>query len=192
MLGLSYSTNPVPTRYSDSNQSSNSVIDLVFLRYGSENLDNHSIHLEWRLSFDHTPLTISIPIKEQHIHNRKCFIAKGSVEEKAFIKDMIKDFITIDTSNLTDVESLKITIDSFTLAINKAWEKNSKIVSISKHSKSWWDMNCSRNLEKYRLSRSLVDWKQFKKIVKSTKHMFFDQKIQEISNKARDLWELMN
>jgi len=175
LLGLSYPTNPVPTRYSDSDQSSNSVIDLIFLRYGSEDLDNHSIHPEWRLSLDYTPLTISI--NEQHIHNKKCSIAKGSAEEKAFIKDVIKDFTTIDTSNLTDIESLKIAINSFTLAINKAWEKNSKIVSISRHLKSWWNTNCSRNLEKYRSSRSLVDWKQFKKMVKSTKCIFFDQKI---------------
>ena len=119
-LGLLYPTNPIPTRYLDSDQSSNSVINLIFLRYGLEKLDNHSIHLEWRLSLDHTPLTISIPIKEQHIHNRKCSIAKGSVEEKVFIKDIIKDFTTIDISNLTDIESLKITVNSFTLAINKA------------------------------------------------------------------------
>jgi len=107
------------------------------------------------------------------------------MEEKVFIKDMIKDFTTIDTSNLIDIKSLEITVDIFALAINRAWEKNSKIVSISKHLKSWWNMNCSRNLEKYRSSRSLVDWKQFKKMVKSTKCMFFDQKIQEILNKAR-------
>ena len=132
---------------------------------------------EWRLSSDYAPLTISIPIKEQHIYNGKCSIAKGSVEEKVFIKDMIKDFTTIDTSNLIDIKSLEITVDIFALAINRAWEKNSKIVSICKHLKSWWNMNCSRNLEKYRSSRSLVDWKQFKKMVKSTKCMFFDQKI---------------
>jgi len=119
-LGLLYPTNPIPTRYLDSDQSSNSVINLIFLRYGSEKLDNHSIHPEWRLSLDHTPLTISIPIKEQYIHNRKCSIAKGSVEKKVFIKDIIKDFTTIDISNLTDIESLKITVNLFTLAINMA------------------------------------------------------------------------
>jgi len=142
-LGLSYPTN--------------SVINLIFLRYSSEELNNHSIHPEWRLSLDHALLTISILIKKQHIYNRKYSIAKGSAEEKAFIKDMIKDFTTINTSNLMDIKSLKIAINSFILAINKAWEKNSKIVSISRHSKSWLDINCSRNLEKYRLSRSLVD-----------------------------------
>ena len=73
-----------------------------------------------------------------------------------------------------------------------AWKKNSKIVTIFKYLKSQWDTNCSRDLEKYRLTRSLVDWKQFKKMVKSIKYVFFDQKIQEISNKIRDLQELIN
>ena len=101
-LGMSYSTNPIPTRYSDNNQDLNSVIDLMFLRYGSEELDNHIIHPDWWLSLNHAPLTVTIPIVEKHIHNKKHSIVKGSVEEKFFIKDLIKDIKTIDMSNLTD------------------------------------------------------------------------------------------
>ena len=54
------------------------------------------------------------------------------------------------------------------------------------HSKSWWDLNCSRDLEKYKSTRRLEDWKQFKKMVKITKHSFFNQKIQEILDKKRE------
>ena len=55
-----------------------------------------------------------------------------------FIKDIIKDITTIDTSNLIDIKSLENAINLFTLAIERAWEKNFKIVNISRHLKSWW------------------------------------------------------
>ena len=129
----------------------------MFLRYGLEELDNHFIHLEWRLLLNHTPLTISIPIEEQYIHNGKYSIAKSSIEENVFIKDMIKNFTTIDISNIMNIKLLEITVNLFALAINRTWEKNSKIVIIARHLKSWWDMNCNRDLEKYRLTRSLAD-----------------------------------
>jgi len=136
-LGLSYSTNSILTRYLDNNQSLNSVISLMFLKYGLEELDNYIIHPDWWLSLDHAPLTVTIPIVEQHIYNRKYSIVKGSVKEKSFIKDLIKNIKTINTSNLTDINSLENVIDSFAKAIKKTWEKNSKIINISKHLKSW-------------------------------------------------------
>ena len=46
LLGLSYSTNTVATRYLDNDQSSNSVIDLIFFRYKLVKLDNYTIHPE--------------------------------------------------------------------------------------------------------------------------------------------------
>ena len=42
-LALSSPTNPCPTRYSDTAGESNSIIDLMFLYYGSSELDQHSI-----------------------------------------------------------------------------------------------------------------------------------------------------
>ena len=70
-LGLFISTNQVPTRYSDNCQEVNLVLDLIFLHFGSDEFNNYIIHLDWRLTSDHTPLTIVIPIVEEHIQTKK-------------------------------------------------------------------------------------------------------------------------
>ena len=51
---------------------------------------------------------------------------------------------------------------------------------------------CSRSLDNYRMTRSLENWKKFKKIIKNTKRSFFDMKIQEVVSKSHGPWELMN
>ena len=76
--------------------------------------------------------------------------------------------------------------------MDKVWNRNIKLTNVTKHSKSWWDDNCSRELKKYRSSKSLEDWKFFHKTVKSTKRTFFDLKINKIANKKQGPWVLMN
>ena len=66
-LVLSSPTNPGPTRFSDTAGESNLVIDLMFLRCGSVELDHHTILPESHLTSDHAPLSIDIPICDKVI-----------------------------------------------------------------------------------------------------------------------------
>ena len=191
-LELSTPTNPISTRYSDTIGESNSVIDLMFLCSGSWELNEHIIHSDWRLLSNHAPLTITISIAEEFIHFSKLKIPKNSEEEEIFVKEIINIFKALNTSSITNRELLEYTINSLVTRIEQAWLSNAKNVNITKHSKKWWNDNCNWSLRKYRESRNLEDWKLFKHMVKTTKRMFFDSKIQEIANKSHGPWELMN
>jgi len=77
-LTLSNPTKPCSTRYSDTTGESNSIIDLIFLCYGSLELDYHSILLESCLSSDHAPLVIDITISKKIIQMSKFTLAPKS------------------------------------------------------------------------------------------------------------------
>jgi len=109
----------------------------MFLHSGSSELDNHSIHPNWHLMLDHVPLTISIPIVEESITSTKHSIIKDSEEELSFIKDVITSIRNLNMSNLLSVSSLDNAVNEFANAVESAWVKNSKVVNITKYSKSW-------------------------------------------------------
>jgi len=77
-LTLSMPTNPCLTRYSNIAGEANLVIDLMFLRYGSRELDRHFIYPDSRLSSDHAPLSINILIDEEIICTSKLSISQKS------------------------------------------------------------------------------------------------------------------
>ena len=95
-------------------------------------------------------------------------------------------------SNISDIVSLESSVQDIAYITESLQAQYSKTVNITKHSKSWWDLNCNRDLEKYRSSKHIEDWRQFRNMIKKTKQMFFDLKIQEIANKSYGPWTLIN
>ena len=69
-LAISKPSENFPTRFLDNNHNSNPVLDLVFLHPFSLEFNHHHIHLEWRLSSDHAPITVDISIQDESISNK--------------------------------------------------------------------------------------------------------------------------
>ena len=87
-LDLSTPTDSIPTRYSNNPGESNLVINLMFLCSRSSELNCYSIHPSWRLTSDYALLTVTIPIKEEHVMTSKLSLSKDSKEEEKFIKEV--------------------------------------------------------------------------------------------------------
>jgi len=104
-----------------------------------------------------------------------------------FISDITNFVKRLNTVYIGNVEDLENTIQKFVNGTDKVWLKHLKIVNITKHLKSWWNDNWQRHLDLYRNSKQLKDWKTFKKTAKTTKREFFNEKIQEISNRKKGL-----
>jgi len=125
-LALLMPTNPVPTRYSDTVGEANSTIDLMFLRCNSIELNQHTIHPDWRLTSDHAPLSVTILITNEFITTSKLLIQQNSKQENAFIKEVISVFQNLDTLNISNKECLKNMVNNLNSLINQVWNKNAK------------------------------------------------------------------
>ena len=113
-------TNSCPTRYSNMAEEANSVINLMFLQYGSSKLNQHSIHPECYLSLDHVPLTIIIPIADEIISTSKLSIPQNSKQETTFVKEIILIFKNLEMSNTTNKDNLENTVSYLETLINQA------------------------------------------------------------------------
>jgi len=110
--------------------------------------------------------------------------------KNAFLEEVISSFKNFNASNITSKEVLEHMVNKLNSIVNQAWNKNAKRSRITKHSKKWWSEECNKALTNYQSTRSLNDWKIFKKVVKDTKRAFFDLKIQEVTEKSHSPWEL--
>ena len=134
-LALSTPTNSCPTGYFDTVGEVNLVIDLIFLRYGSSELNQYLIYPDSHLSSNHASLTITIPIADEIVSTSKLSIPQNNKKEIAFVEEVILIFKNLDTSNIIDKNNLENTVNQLEALIKQAWTKNTKRLRIMKHSK---------------------------------------------------------
>ena len=134
-LTLLSPTNPCPTRYSDTEDISNSVLNLMFLRYGSNEINQHYIYPDWYLLSDHAPLSIFIPIMDEVVNTSKLLIQPNSKQETTFVEEVTLIFKNLDSSNITDKVYLENMVNHLNSLIDQAWNKNAKWSKLTKHSK---------------------------------------------------------
>jgi len=134
-LALSTPTNPYPTRYLDTVGEANSTIDLMFLRYGSSEINQHSVHPDWHLTSDHALLSIVIPITDKIISTSKLSIQQKSEQENTFLEEVTLSFKNFDTSNITNKEDLEFMVNKLNSLVDQAWNRNAKHSGITKYSK---------------------------------------------------------
>ena len=158
-LELSKPTNHILTRYSNNQHNSNLVIDIMFLRPELSELDSHSIYLDWRSTSDHASLAVNITIFEEHIQTKKHTIVKKSKEEDNFISKLIETIKRLNIENVQNKEALEHIMQTFAKHTKRIWYKHSKIVNITKYFEAWWDNDCHRDLEKYKQTKRINDWK---------------------------------
>jgi len=78
----------------------------MFLWNGSSELDSHYISPENRLSLDHAPLSVEIPIIKEVFLALKFTIPPKSDQEKAFINKVISNFKTLNTNDMDNIVKL--------------------------------------------------------------------------------------
>jgi len=129
----------------------------MFLHLNLSKFNNHTIHPEWRLSSDYTPLTVDIATNKELIHTKKYTIVKNSEEENKFITELIESIKGLNMENISSKEVLEQVVQEFANKMNSIWFKNLKIINITKHLKLWWNEKYQKELEKYRLLKILED-----------------------------------
>jgi len=117
---------------------------------------------------------------------------RNSKKEVNFILELKNAIENIDISNILEKESLETIVQNYTRISESIWYKFSQCVNINKCSKEWWNEKCQNKLTRYKSFKTLEDWKVFKKVVKKTKCLFFDDKIQEIMSKNKRPWDFIN
>jgi len=180
-LKLATPINPGPTRFADNQHNTNSVLDLVFMNPNNPDFNKQTLNPDIRLPSDHVPLIIEVGIKEENVDITFKAIKKNSKEEEAFIRDLVKGVRNIDMSEMKNQLDIQKCAAKLEKIFKDVWSTHSMTKRITKHSKEWWNKQCTNCINKYHETGNINSWRSFKSAIRNAKRLFFDQKIQEIA-----------
>jgi len=71
------------------------------------------------------------------------------VTEENFITSLINSLFNINSSNIATKEDLESVVQQMTNTFKSSWNNHAKLKHITKHSKEWWNQDCTTGLNRY-------------------------------------------
>jgi hypothetical protein len=168
-----------------------SVINLVFTIPDPDGQFLPRLAHDLRGPSDHTPITSFVPTSDTDIQIKCTVLPKNSEEEKEFLGSVPLSIQLLNTEGLDLVTRIEEVSQGISDTFSLAWQKCAKEVTITSHSKPWWNQECANAIRQYWEDRPPWKWKSFCHTTHKAKRVFFDACIEEISETNWHPWDLM-
>ena len=109
-------------------------------------------------------------------------LKEDSEEEAAFLLSVSEGLSQLDFSALDSVASLDMLSEAISGLFADCWATYAKRITVTSHSKEWWNNECRTALETYRRTGERSDWSSFRSTTRQAKRRFFDNRIAEIAS----------
>jgi hypothetical protein len=130
------------------------VIDLVFTIPDPDERFLPKIVHDLRGPLDHSPITLIVPIADTDTHIKHTVLLKNSEEEKEFLGTAALSIQLLHMKGLDSVARIEEVSQGISDAFSLAWQKCTKEVTITSHSKPWWNQECADAICQYWEDRS--------------------------------------
>ncbi|KAF9263129.1 hypothetical protein L218DRAFT_866086, partial [Marasmius fiardii PR-910] len=190
-LGRSECENPGPTFIPRTQGSRSLVLDLVFVTSDKVLSTKSRRELDLKRLLDHVPVSVVLDLGRSPLVEIRT-LPKGGEQEEAFLEHLSDGLATFASLDMSSPELLALGVELFGNHMREAWNQCSKKSRITRKSKPWWNQGCLEALDSYHGNPSRESWGEFRRVVKSSKHTFFDNQVKEIASTNARLWDLMS
>jgi hypothetical protein len=192
-LGLTLSS-PVeegPTHFPYNEDLTPTVIDLMFVPAEVSLTTEHEIHPDLRGTSDHAPLTVTLPGPDSEVPVTRWSIQSGSDEEQAYLGEVLESLELLLGWEGQTAEEVDEVVEAISTAFSKAWDSQAKETRRGKHSNGWWTQECSDSIAVYRTSHDADDWADYRRMMRTAKRDFFEDRINHVASINQCAWDLM-